>query len=429
MSELFPYQLEGASWLAQRRSGILADKMGLGKTVQAIRAADETGARRVAVVCPAIARINWAREFERWSVYSPDLKVASYNELADSKALRKEWAAWKPDVLIADEAHYLKDPTRRRTQALYGPYCRGDGLVRCAGAYWALSGTITPNSAIELYPHLKARYPEALPEDGSYASFLRRYVEFEPGAYGLRILGNRIANLPELRNIIGPILLRRTPEQVLPELPEVILGELVVDGGRALEAVREMERTPEVQELMRRLDENEPVPDSDPHLASFRKVCGLAKAGPIAELIADELESGSVEKIVLFAHHRDVIHNLHAALQKFGSVEVLGGQSDAVRQRAIDRFQGDPSCRVFVGQIQACSTAITLTAAHHCVLVESSWVPADDEQAIYRLRRILQKCKVQARMASLAGSIDELIQRTQARKVRALLQLYEDSDV
>jgi SNF2 family DNA or RNA helicase len=81
---------------------------------------------------------------------------------------------------------------------------------------------------------------------------------------------------------------------------------------------------------------------------------------------------------------------------------------------------------VFIGQLQAASTAITLNSASQCILVESSWTPADNEQAIYRLRRGLQKSKVHVRIASLANSIDEAIQSVLARKTRALLELHED---
>ena len=74
--ELYPYQHVGAEWLAGRSRAILGDTMGLGKSPQAIRAADMAGARRVAIVCPAIARVNWRREFERWTVYAPELRIA-----------------------------------------------------------------------------------------------------------------------------------------------------------------------------------------------------------------------------------------------------------------------------------------------------------------------------------------------------------------
>jgi len=423
--QLFPYQETGAQWLATRRHALLGDKMGLGKTVQAIEAANITGARRVAVVCPAIARVNWAREFEKWGLYSPALKIESYNNLALDRDLRRTWAAWKPDVLVIDEAHYLKTPGSSRTKSLYGPHCRGDGLVGCAGATWRLSGTLTPNNASELFPHLRASFPDVLPGNGSFADFLNRYTNYVVGDHGVKVISNK--NLAELRQALQPHLLRRVPEDVLPDMPEVVLGELAVEGDRALTEAKELESTPEVQELIYRLEEGAPVPDADPHIAAFRRVCGMAKAGPLALMVKDELANDQYEKIVIFAHHRDVVARLVFELAAFRPVRVWGGDSDTVRQQAIDDFQTRPECRVFVGQISACATAITLTAASQCLFAETSWVPSDNEQAIYRLRRIGQKSQIFVRIGHLDKSIDEAIQKTLARKIRGLLELYGES--
>lgn len=423
--QLYPYQQTGAQWLAERPRALLGDKMGLGKTVQAIEAANLTGARRIAVVCPAIARVNWGRELDKWALYSPAVKIESYNKLAMDRELRREWARWRPDVLVIDEAHYLKSKDTSRTKSLYGPHCRGDGLVGCAGAVWALSGTLTPNNAAELYPHLRASFPDALPGAGSFADFLNRYTHWEPTPHGPKVLSNK--NLAELRAAIEPHLLRRRTEDVLPELPNVRLGEVAVEALDALDALRELEATVEVQELIYRLDEGADIPEADPHIAAFRRVCGVAKAKPLALLVADELANNQYEKIVLFAHHRDVISTLMQELQAFRPVRVWGGDSDAVRQQAIDDFQARPECRVFVGQITACATAITLTAASQCLFVEQSWVPSDNEQAIYRLRRIGQKSQILCRIGYLDKSIDEAINRSLARKVKGLLELYGEN--
>ncbi len=424
--QLFEYQKTGADFLASRRHALLGDKMGLGKTIQAIEACNITGARRLAVACPAIAKINWQREVEKWSTYGIELKVESYNKLATDKELRNRWAAWRPDVLVLDEAHYLKTADSSRTKSIYGPYCRNNGLAGCAGAVWGLSGTLTPNNASELFPHLRALFPQALPGGGTYADFLNTYTRWEMGDHGPKVLGNK--NLADLRAAIAPHLLRRVTEEVLPDLPRVFVSDMPVDGGKALDAVKRLEDSVEVQELVYRLEEGAPIPDADPHIASFRKVCGIAKAEAVAESVIEMLENNQIEKVVLFAYHREVISILREKLAKFSPVHVWGGDSDALRQQAIDGFQNKPQVRVFIGQITACATAVTLTAAHHCVFVETSWVPSDNEQAIYRLRRIGQKSPIMVRIAHLDKSIDEAIQKTVARKVRGLLQLYGESN-
>lgn len=426
MLELFPFQVEGANFLAARRHAFLGDKMGLGKTPQAIVGAEAAGARKIAVACPAIARINWQREIDRWSIYGLQAKIQSFDMLGMHKPLREEWAEFKPDVLVIDEAHYLKTPDTARTKALYGPHTRGDGLIQHAGACWRLSGTLAPNYAVEVYTHLRASFPQLLPGDGSYVDFLRKYALWEIDLRrGYKIMGTK--NLGELRELLAPHLLRRLPEQVLPDMPEVMLGELPIPqdaAAGALRELRELEALAEVQELLSKMDDTEDPADVEPHIARYRRVCGLAKVPALVETIDEELTSGQYEKIVVFAQHREVIAGLVAGLNRHNPVKVWGGDSDKVRQQAVDVFQNKPQCRVFVGQLQAASTVITLTSASEILFAEQSWVPGDNEQAIYRLRRIGQKSRINARVSFLADSLDEAINRSVSRKVAGLLQLY-----
>lgn len=421
----YPFQLEGAQWLSVRRHALLGDKMGLGKTNQAIMAAEAAGARKVAVVCPAIGRANWAREWGLWSIYDTVMRAQSYDTLTLHPEMVQEWKDWKPDVLVLDEGHYLKDRASGRTRMAYGEYCRNNGLAQNAGAVWVLSGTLTPNHINELYPHLRAMFPDVLPGKGSYADFLNEYTHYEIAQHGReRILSNKRENVPYLRKLLEPHLLRRVPEKVLPDLPQVTYGEFPIDDADAVGELRQMERTIEVQELLGRLDDTENLPDSDPHIASFRKACGLAKARPLAEMVADELTTGQYQKIVIFAYHREVLARMFEVLQPFNPRMIMGGMGDKRVLEAYTDFQDKPNVRVILGQINACSTTITLTAADQVLFAEQSWVPSDNEQAIYRLRRIGQKRHINARIAFLDRSIDGAINRSISRKVKDLLQLY-----
>lgn len=427
MLQPYPFQIEGANWLAARRAGLLGDKMGLGKTNQAIIGAEAAGARKLAVVCPAIGRANWPKELDLWSIYGLELKVQSYDMLTRYPELVAEWKAWKPDVIVPDEAHYLKDRESARTKMFYGEWCRNTGLAASAGAVWPLSGTLAPNNIAELYPHLRALFPDVLPGAGSYADFINEYTYWDSYQGRVKIQSNRTDRVKHLRMLLGPHLLRRVPEKVLPELPPVTYGEFPIDEADAVAELRAMERTLEVQELLGRLDDLEQLPDSDPHIASFRKACGLAKARPLAEMVADELDSGQYNKIVVFAYHRDVIGRLMEVLGRFNARVIMGGMSDKAVLEAYTSFQEKPQVRVIIGQINACSTTITLTAADQVLFAEQSWVPSDNEQAIYRLRRIGQRSQhINARIAFLVRSIDEAINRSISRKVKGLLQLFGD---
>jgi SWI/SNF-related matrix-associated actin-dependent regulator of chromatin subfamily A-like protein 1 len=419
VGELFAYQRTGAKFLGGRHRALLADGMGLGKTPQAIAAADEIGARRVAVICPAVARINWRREFERWGeITDRDLFVESYDKVAQKGDAYSRIKDMQPDVLILDEAHYLKTRTSKRTKALYGQYTRGDGLVASAKRVWLLTGTPAPNDVSEIYSHLKALWPDLLPAPGTFEAFIKAFTVFDSTPFGIKILGNK--NIAELRAKLAPIMLRRRAEDVLKDMPAITWTDVAIEA----EAVKIDESQPEVVELLDAIKNDRPLPDSTA-MASIRRLTGMAKAGAVAKMLAEELASKAYDKVIVFAHHRDVVRHLEEALREFNPVVIAGDTPPKVRQAAIDSFQDTPRVRVFIGNIQAASTAITLTAANQVVFAEASWTPADNAQAAKRAHRIGQTRPVFVRMISLAGSIDEAVTRVLARKSRLVSQLLE----
>jgi SWI/SNF-related matrix-associated actin-dependent regulator of chromatin subfamily A-like protein 1 len=458
--DLFPYQCHGVEFLAARRIAFLFDGMGLGKSAQAIRAADAISARRLLIICPAIARTNWARELGKFGVLprkvqaiasaaeaiKPDADVVIVNyELAAKPAIRRKLLARRFDVLIADEAQALKSRTARRTRVVYGPRCDGQGgLIARAERVWLLAGTPMPNHAGELWTHLSALLPEAVTVGGrqlTHPEFLERYCALQHTQYGPRVVGNR--NTTELRRAIEPHVLRRRVEDVLPDLPAVRWTTVVVDPGEALAELQAAEAgaqlvplrtvleaataraelaagaTADRDALIERTLRTESVA-----LARLRRLTGIAKAKATVELLRDELASGALAKVVVFAHHREVLRIVAAGLGRFGVVAIDGDTSPR-RQQAIDRFQTEPATRVFLGQITAASTAITLTAASHVVFAEASWVPADNLQAAKRCHRIGQVRPVLVRFISLAGSLDEAITAVLRRKTRLLAELID----
>jgi SWI/SNF-related matrix-associated actin-dependent regulator 1 of chromatin subfamily A len=231
---------------------------------------------------------------------------------------------------------------------------------------------------------------------------------------------------------------------VLRDLPAIRFATAVVDPGEALADLEAAEAAPELTLLRPVLDaavaktglQGAGGADRDAlvegslrtdsiALARLRRLTGIAKAKATADLVRHELVCGALEKVVVFAHHSEVLRTLASALARFGVVTVDGGTSPSRRQTAIDRFQIDPATRVFLGQITAASTAITLTAASHVVFAEASWVPGDNLQAAKRCHRIGQTRPVLARFISLAGSLDEAITEVLRRKTRLLAQLID----
>ena len=160
---------------------------------------------------------------------------------------------------------------------------------------------------------------------------------------------------------------------------------------------------------------------------------GIAKLRGATEYIVDMLDNlPSNRKVLVFAHHAHVIAALVRHLGEY-SPAVLTGVSRAVdREFAVNKFLYDATCRVFVGNIQAAGTAITLVGpkckCSDVVFVESSWTPMDNAQAACRVHRIGQKDGVVARMLSAAGTVDDLINALLVRKAREFTQLFDNKE-
>jgi SWI/SNF-related matrix-associated actin-dependent regulator 1 of chromatin subfamily A len=454
-------------WLADRLVALLAADMGLGKTGMAIRAADRIGARRILVICPAVARINWMREFGLWQTVrrtvgiihqskdrpQTDVVICNYDKLSRgsvSDLLTQDW-----DVVIADESHALKSPNAKRVKVvygnLYGPAdgSRQGGVVSRAKRTWLLTATPVPNHAGEIWTHIRALAPMLLPlaPNGrplNYNQFLERYCILADTPFGQKIVGNRKSMLPELRGMLDGFMLRMRKTDVLADLPPLRFATTVIEADQVDPDLRRLEGHPEIRDLTATLeaarasaelpgavgrDEKsdllETINNRPGHITTLRRMTGLVKVQPALELLADELGTGALDKVVVFAVHRETIEKLAAGLAGFGAVQLHGGTSPKDRQLAIDGFQADPKIRVFVGQVTAAGTAITLTAADNVVFVEASWVPAENAQAAARCHRIGTVRPVLARFLALAGSVDELVQEALARKTAAINQIVE----
>jgi SWI/SNF-related matrix-associated actin-dependent regulator 1 of chromatin subfamily A len=418
-TQLFPYQIDGARFLAQKSRALLADEMGLGKSAQAIAACDELKAATVMVVCPASVVENWKREINRFKKGRWDSIVVSYD-----RARRLDEDFHNLDVLVLDEAHYLKTRTAKRTKAIFGDKCDGKGgLVERAKHVFCLTGTPTPNNPSELWPMLRAVMPDAITAENSkpasYWGFVSQYCYTRDNGFGVEIVKGK--NLDKLKERIAPFVLRRKKTEVLKDLPPITFDELPLTSADALKALKGYDT--EIARIRQALEKKgvDGLTEVAAHVASLRRVIGLSKVGLVVDWVGEWLEAGG-KKLVLFAYHRDVIAQLQNAFGPL-AVSVTGSTHSEDRQRCVDEFQ-EGHASIFTGQITAAGTGITLTAASDLLFVESSWVPAENEQAAMRIHRIGQKNACLVRFATLAGSLDEDIQRACMRKAADIAKLF-----
>lgn len=436
--QLFEYQQTGSQWLTARKSALLADEPGLGKSAQAIVAAESIGAKNVLILCPAIGRISWDREIRKFSslTSSRQIHVAQTSKAllpprsgaaltiicSYDLAARHDFRGLEFDLLILDEAHFLKSPKAKRTKAVMG----GGGIVRRAKRVWALTGTPMPNHAGELWILLYTFGVTRL----KYLEFVDRYCYV--GDLG-NITGTKKDKIPELKAMLGKIMLRRKKEDVLKDLPPLLYSELVVEAGKVkldsaekalvekqLEKFMGLERHDGDDETFLRILEA-----TAGSISTLRRYLGMQKVAPVVELVRQELESYPSQKVVLFAIHREVVMQLMAGLKDFGAVAITGTTPTFVREKSVREFQENPHCRVFIGNIQACGTSITLTASDQVLFVEQEWVPAANAQAAQRCHRIGQTRAVNARFVAIANSLDEKIAAVLRRKTDEISAVFD----
>lgn len=453
MESLFQYQKEGVEWLAPRKVALLADEMGLGKSAQAIVAAHSVRAKRILVICPAVARINWSREFQRWSPCPPPFSVlfslkdrpsASCSAIcsfryATENAEKLKEVGW--DLLIIDEVHFLKSVSAKRTGKIFG---RG-GLVHSAQRTWILSGTPAPNHAGELWTILYVFGVTTLP----YDKFVDRYCNTVDGPRGPSITGTKKSMIPELKNLLSKVMLRRKKMDVLKQLPPISFHETFVEPGAVdleiqagfAEWMYPKDRSAELMGVIRgeekvleaalsldatHSDTMKMMEGMAKSVSTLRRYVGLQKVQPVVEMVKGELSLGLYEKLVIFAIHRDVIEGLRRELHEYGAVTLYGGTALDARQRNIDKFQRNPKCQVFIGNIAAAGTNITLTAAHQVLVLEADWVPGNNAQAVMRCHRIGQLEPVTVRFVSLNHPVDERVTAVLKRKTKELAEIFDN---
>jgi SWI/SNF-related matrix-associated actin-dependent regulator of chromatin subfamily A-like protein 1 len=434
---LLPFQHTGAEFLVSKPRSALHDEMGVGKTAQAISACDRIGAFRIVVVCPAAVRQVWHGEFKKFAVIPRKiLKARTIHDLgvwlkgrADVLLLSYELASkWHDkiagdlfDVLIFDEAHYLKNPQSQRTRNMLGTNCDGaSGLARWAARVWFLTGTPIPNDPVDIWPWLRFVGGTSLTQ----APFTARYFKSRMGTFS-STQTPRDELIPELKMALDAFRLKRTKKQVGLQLPPIHLTTVTVDGDTS-EIVSLLKEWPGLEDaILEALDQGGLSFLDAQHIATLRRLVGEAKAPAYAQLVAEEFRNGR-EKLVIFTMHTRAAEIIATHLNNEGFAASIfdGGTSERMRAEHIASFQNDPSHRAFIGNIKAAGTGQTLTAAADLDMFESSWAPADNAQAIMRVHRIGQTAgRVNARFISLAKSIDETVSEVVARKTASIAKI------
>lgn len=441
------FQLESAWHALTRTPSFIADQAGLGKTITSCLCMNATPGKTL-IICPPFLKYNWASEIEKWvDGWHRQIKGVLVSIIEDGKALARD-PSWDADVVIlpdsliskklartmvaerswrwlfVDEVHRYKEADTQRTKALLGEEDE-PGVTDFAERVVLLSGTPIPNGRpIELWPILTSLAPEAI----AHRSLQEFGKEFCAGKRITRFEGKRAvvnwdfrghSNLKKLREELrSKFMIRHLKHDVLKELgPKTRKIVFLDEAGKLKPLEAAVLANHSLEDLM---GEKSELGD----IARYRREVGEAKLEPAAEYISDLLE-GSNDKLVVFAHHIDVVEGLKRELKRFHPLSIRGGMTGKEKALRASHFQKNEKHRVIIGNMDAMGVGLTLTQAPGCVVVEPSWVPGINEQAEDRVHRMTQKENVYVRYLVLRNSLDERVLRSVLGKQQAITRVMD----
>ncbi len=449
--ELFPFQKQGVSFIEQRDGrALIADEMGTGKTIQALAYLNLHPEKRPAVVvCPAHLKLNWAHEIDETlpgkqdvqilygttpSAISGDIiiinydilpnKYEEYRDAAGKKRFREiKRTGWvdflidiKPQVLVIDESHFCKSTSAFRTKATRK-------LARKTPHVIALSGTPIVNRPIEGFNIIQMIDKTIFPD---WWKYVHRYCGAKHTGFGWDYTG--ASNQDELYQKLQSVMIRRLKKDVLPELPDKLYSYIPM----------EIENTNEYKnaetDFIKYLKETkgEKAAKKANHLTQIEALKQLAVKGKMKHAIQWINEffenSNGNGKLIVFAVHKATVN---ALMKEFGeiAVKIDGSVSADKRDEAVMAFQNNDKVKLFVGNIQAAGTGLTLTAASAVAFVELPWTPGEVVQAEDRAHRIGQKSSVNIYFLLAGRTIEEQIAKLLDKKRKVLTAVLDGKEV
>lgn len=454
--ELMPHQAQLIAAAAEgHRTFLLADEPGLGKTAQALLAAQAADAFPLLVVCPNVVKTNWGRETERWVPRRRATVIHGDGDDIDAFAdvvvvnyeILDRHVGWLGDFgfrgMVVDEAHFIKNKTSQRSRhalelserirtryaqpllmALTGTPLIND--IEDFRAIWEFLGWIDETKPMP-------RLMDALEQTGLNPADHAFYPAARKAVIEMGIVRRRkvdvAADIPARRVADIPVELDDEDTRSIRAAEAELARRLVQRYRAALETRRTGSVVEGIDhELVRRVatwerEEMETATNGENVFSMFRRI-GQAKAGLAADYAAQLARN--VGKVVFFARHVDVMDVAEETFTRRGlkHTSIRGDQTPKAREKAIDGFVNDPEVQVVVCSLAAAGVGVNLQVASNVVLAELSWTDAEQTQAIDRVHRIGQSDPVTAWRIIAAQTIDtriaELIDSKAGLAARAL---------
>ncbi len=398
------YQEWGVKYILHQKKVLLGDEMGLGKTVQAIAsmvALRNAGATHFAVVCPASVLENWCREVVKHS----ELPVIKVHGAGRGEALAK-WISeggvaittyettghfemaegFTFDMLVVDEAHYIKNPGAARTKNVKEMCAHTDRILY-------MTGTALENRVDEMISLIETLQPDV--------------------AAPLKTMAF-MSNAPKFREQAAPVYYRRKRDQVLAELPDLIEN---MEWCR----MNEQEEEAYIKTLW------------SGNLMAVRRVSWnvddlqySTKAQRLKEIVEDAKEDD--RKVIVFSFFLDTLDKVCSLFPDVCLKPINGSVAPALRQEIIDEFDRAPAGTVLPAQIMSGGTGLNIQSASVVVICEPQYKPSTENQAISRAYRMGQARNVLVYRLMSDDTVDERILEILTRK-QAEFDAFADKSV
>lgn len=431
------HQVPGIIKLLEYDRFILADDMGLGKTSESVIAALECDIKKILVVCPASLKLNWMKEIRiydktssiniingsqwlsgaKWTIVNYDI-LKNFHTVPDKRMKNQKLITKildeKFDLIIGDEAHYLKHRDAQRTKLF-------NDFAMKVKRLWLLTGTPITNRPMDYYNllylcnHRLAR---------SWMGYVIRFCAGKQfyGRGGRRIWDTKgSSNLEELRESVKDVMLRRRKEEVL-DLPEKIIQPIYLPLSHKdlyQQIVGEYQDWAEHQQ-------NFNLAMHLAQLVKLRQFLAMSKIESTIEIVENAIEED--KKVIIFTNFTEPLLQLQ---NHFGKKCVIhhGPMTKQKREESVERFQNDDTVKVFIGNIISAGVGINLTAAELVVFNDLSWLPADHLQSQDRAHRIGQKNTVNVYYNIIDETLDLYLFEGLMKKMKVIDQVMGDSTV
>jgi non-specific serine/threonine protein kinase len=448
-SRLRPYQIFGFQWLNYLSEvswgGILADDMGLGKTVQALSFLhhyhQEHGRLNALVVCPTTLMFNWENEIKKFThtltryihhgsdrtrdravLQQYNIVITTYGTLRSDIKLLVEGEF---DCVILDESQAIKNPSSKVTKAA--------SLLRARNRI-CMSGTPLQNNTFDIYAQMNFLNPGML---GSL-EFFRQEFAIPIDKFG------ETDRKDHLRKLLFPFILRRTKEQVAKDLPEKTETILFCEMEEEQRTIYDAHRNDYRDKILGVID-TQGIQKSQftilQGLMKLRQICdspAILKDDEqypnvsikLEELAREITENIGNHKALVFSQFLGMLGLIKQRLKELGVVyEYFDGSTSAPdREKAIQNFQNNEECRVFLISLKAGGVGLNLTAADYVYIVDPWWNPAVEQQAIDRTHRIGQTKNIFAYRMICKDTIEDKILQLQERKRSLARDLIADDE-